>query len=88
MTGSRIPTPSKIPQIPKKNPVRQAPSTLPVRKRQADPLSLRHDPRAADVSSKDNDRKRRGRVTFEDWESEVEGETERHGVGSAQGEPL
>lgn len=89
MTGSHIPTPNKIPQIPKRNPARQAPSSLPFRKRQADPLSLRHDPRTTDISSKDNDRKRSGRVTFgEDKDLGIGGEIERQDNGSVQDEPL
>ncbi|KAH7408014.1 hypothetical protein BKA64DRAFT_743577 [Cadophora sp. MPI-SDFR-AT-0126] len=66
MTGSRIPIPSKIPQVPKRNLNRPVPSNLQLPKRQADALSLRRDPRTKDVSSIDNDRKRRGRVMFEE----------------------
>ncbi|KAK0099376.1 hypothetical protein ONS96_008406 [Cadophora gregata f. sp. sojae] len=72
MTESRIPIPSKVPQIPNRNPNRPSPSSLPMRKRQADPPSLRHDPRTKDISSSDNDRKRRG-IVMPEKDEEVEG---------------
>ncbi|KAG4442128.1 hypothetical protein IFR05_002414 [Cadophora sp. M221] len=60
-------TQSKIPQIPKRNPSRATPTNPPPRKRQPDLPSLRHDKRSGEVKSKDNDRKRRGKIYFEQY---------------------
>ncbi|KAH7356378.1 hypothetical protein BKA65DRAFT_547783 [Rhexocercosporidium sp. MPI-PUGE-AT-0058] len=65
----RLSTPSKIPRIPKRHPSRPNLTRLPLRKRQPDRQSLRHDVRSDEVKSKDNDRKRRGRIYLEDLES-------------------
>ncbi|KAL5324654.1 hypothetical protein ACEPPN_009202 [Leptodophora sp. 'Broadleaf-Isolate-01'] len=66
MAGRRS-TQSKIPQIPKRRPSRPTLTKPPLQKRKPDPPSLRHDKRSDDIKPKENDRKRRGKIYFEQY---------------------
>ncbi|KAH9213898.1 hypothetical protein DL95DRAFT_504944 [Leptodontidium sp. 2 PMI_412] len=52
---------------PKKTPSRPTLTKPPLQKRKPDPPSLRHDKRSDDIKPKDNDRKRRGKIYFEQY---------------------